>query len=156
MKEKILFYDRKMGIPDANKREMITHYYGDLMYIMVDKPYCDLYFAGNFKYRVVITLKEMMEHLPKAGFMICKRSALVNLCYMKRFKKNPPMIVMNDDTIFNLSKQNKIELEEMMNSTPRISPPCTPCYTCTDNECESQVVFCRRKELRRQKEPQKE
>ena len=149
MKAKILFYDRKMGIPE--KGVIITHYYGDLMYILVDKPYCDLYFTGNIKYHFEVTLKELMEHLPKAGFLLCKRSAVANLCYMKRFRKNPPTIVMNDDTIFKLSRKNKIELEEMLNRIPRISPPCTPCYTCTDAKCESQIVFCRRKEIQIEK-----
>ena len=151
MKAKILFCDRKMVIPD--KGVMTPHYYGDLMYIEVDKPYCDLYFTGNIKYHIEVTLKELIENLPKAGFLLCKRSAVVNLCYIKRFnlKKNPPTIVMNDDTIFMLSKKNKIELEKMLYSTSRISPHCTPCITCTDDECESQIVFCRRKELRQQK-----
>jgi len=62
---------------------------------------------------------------------------------------------MNDDKIFKLSKKNKIEVKEMLNSKPRISPPCTPCYTCTDDGCKSQIVFCRRKELGQQKEPEK-
>ena len=151
MKAKILFYDRKMGIPD--KGVITPHYYGDLMYIQVDKPYCDLYFTGNIKYHIEVTLKEMIENLPKAGFLLCKRSAVVNLCYIKCFnlKNNPPKIVMNDDTIFMLSKKNKIEVEEMLKSTPRISPPCDPCYTCSDDKCESQIVFCRRKELRPEK-----
>ena len=151
MKAKILFYDRKMGIPD--KGVITPHYYGDLMYIEVDKPYCDLYFTGNIKYHIEVTLKEMIENLPKAGFFLCKRSPVVNLCYIKRFnfKNNPPKIVMTDDNIFMLSKKNKLELEEMLKSTPRISPPCTPCYTYSDDECESKIVFCRRKELRQEK-----
>ena len=143
MKSKISFHDLKMSIPD--KKGIDTHFYGDLMYIMVDKPYCDLFFAGNIKCHVEVSIKEMMNNLPKAGFIQCNRSAIANLCYMKRFNKNPRTLEMSDGTIIKLSSLNMYEFENILKSTPRISPPCRNCYICTEDECESRVVFCRRK-----------
>ena len=63
MKSKIYFYDRKMLIPVKNGT--ITRYYGELMYIIFNKPYCELYFSGDTKYMIESSLQYMIENLPK-------------------------------------------------------------------------------------------
>ena len=143
MKSKITFYDRKMAIPVETGID--ARYYGELMYIIFDKPYCWLHFTGNTKYRVETTLQYMMNNLPKAAFIKCRRSAILNLCYFKSFRKLPQTIVMDDGATFKLSKQNVLDFKVMMSRLSRISPPCPVCYTCTNEECASRIVFCQRK-----------
>jgi len=45
MKSKIIFHDLKMEI--LVETGVIARYYGELMYIIYDAPYCWLYFTGN-------------------------------------------------------------------------------------------------------------
>ena len=100
---------------------------------------------GIPKYVIDVSLQHIMDNLPDAAFIKCKRSVIINICYYRSYRKNPPMVVMDDGQKFNLSKKNMIEFEMMTKRIPRISPPCKACYSCTDIDCESQVVFCRRK-----------
>ena len=141
MKVNIVFHDRKMEIPV--KSGIDIHYYGDLMYIKFDKPYCSLYFADKTKYTVEISLQSMKNNLPNATFMKCKRSAIVNLCYCKHLRTNPPGIVMEDGEKFKLSKQNVPEFRSKINNLAHISPPCPEFYKCRRDECESLGLFCR-------------
>ena len=143
MKYPILFYDRNMVIP-TNKGH-VTHYYGELMYVILEKPYCILHFAENLKYSVEVALQHIIDHLPKTAFVKCKRSAIVNLCYHKALIKNTREIVMVNSVKFKLSKQNILEVFSTINNLPIISPPCPNCYTCRRDECENQIVFCRQK-----------
>ena len=143
MKSKVLFYDRKMVIPI--EIGIVTHYYGELMYILFDKPYCVLHFTGNTKYRVEVTLQSMIDNLPESGFIKCKRSAIINICYYKSFRKMGAEIVMEDGAKFKLSKQNVHDFKLIVRNLPNISPPCPACHSCKDNGCESRLAFCRRK-----------
>ena len=143
MKEQILFYDRKMVIPTNNGH--VTHYYGELMYIIFDKPYCHLHFTENVKYKMEVALQHIMDNLPKSAFVKCRRSAIVNLCHHKVFLKNTREIVMVNSVKFKLSKQNILDLLSIIKNLSIISPPCPNCYTCRRDECENQIVFCRRK-----------
>ena len=143
MKEKITFYDRKMMIESDSGFDI--HYYGELMYIKFNKPDFDFYFTGNKNYTIEISLQYMLENLPPA-FTKCKRSAILNLCYIRHFrKKNPPKIIMDDGCEFKLSRKNVPEIDAKIKRLSRISPPCPVCYTCENIECDSQVVFCRQK-----------
>ena len=153
MKSKIYFCDRKMLIPLKNGT--ITRYYGELMYIMFNKPYCELYFIGDTKYMVENSLQYMIENLPRGGFIKCNRMAIVNICYHKIFCKNPPTIVMDNGQEFKLSRKNIKEFELLIKKASRLSPPCYACYSCDDNDCENQIVFCRRKNARPNEEPEK-
>ena len=154
MKTLITFYDRKMAI--FAESEINARFYGNLMYIKFDKPHCWLYFTENEKFKVEIPLKEMTDNLPKAGFMKCKRSAVVNICYFKKLIGHSRTIEMNDGTTFKLSKQDVNDFRQLLKRTPRISPPCTDCNSCTNDNCESQIVFCRRIETKQKNEPQTE
>ena len=143
MKSKILFHDRKMVIPIETG--CVTHYYGELIYILFDKPYCVLYFTGNIKYRVETSLRYMMDNLPELGFMKCKRSVIINICYYKSFRKIVPEVVMEDGASFKLSRQNVLDFKMMIKCLPNMSPPCPACHICADNDCGSRLAFCRRK-----------
>ena len=151
MKSKISFCDRKMVIPVETGVDV--RYYGELMYIIFDKPYCWLHFTENTKYKVEVTLKDMMDNLPKEVFMKCKRSAILNLCYCKVFRKKPPVIVMDDGEKFMLSRQNVQDFRRMTNILPRISPPCHTCYTCRNDKCENRVIFYQKKMAMQNNEP---
>jgi len=140
MKPKISFYDRKMVIPI--KRGVDACYYGELMYVKFDKPYCILHFTGSKKYKVEISLKEMMDNLPQNTFFKCKRSAILNICYFRSFSNNPPMITMDDGAKFELSKQNVQFFNQIKINFTRISPPCHSCYTCKYETCKNRVLFC--------------
>jgi len=143
MKSKILFHDRKMVIPIETG--FIAHDYGELMYILFDKPYCVLHFTGNCKYWVEISLQYMIDNLPKSGFMKCKRSAIINICYYKNFRKIESEIVMEDGARISLSKQNISDFKLMIKCLPNISPPCPACHRCTNLACENRLAFCRRR-----------
>ena len=143
LKQKIVFKDRKMII--FEKKGTVCRYYGDLMYVTFDKPYCRLHFAGNTKYCTEVNLQHIMDNLPKAVYIKCKRSAIVNVCYCKELKSNPPMVVMEDGMEIKLSKRNVPVFKQMMNDLPRISPPCPSCYTCRNENCINRVLFCRQK-----------
>ena len=145
MKQKILFYDRNMVIQVNQK--LITHYYGELMYIKFEKPYCHLFFTGKNNYMVEIRLQTLIDNLPAAAFFKCKRSTIINLCYYKRFQKNPPIVVMADGKEIDLSKNNVPEFESRIESLPSLIPPCADCYTCPTADCENQALFCRRKKI---------
>lgn len=143
MNFQIKFDDRIMGI--STKSGIETRYYGELMYFIFNKPYCDLYFTGNKKYCVEISLKDLIENLPSGAFFKCKRSAVVNLCYFKAFRKREREIEMEDGKKIELSKQNVPDFGKIFSNLPCISPPCRACYECDDHACDSQIVFCRRK-----------
>ena len=146
MKIPIIFHDREMAI--FAESEINARFYGNLMYIKFDKPYCWLHFTENEEFKVEIPLKVMTDNLPKAGFFKCKRSAVVNICYLLRLKVHSRTIEMNDGTTFKLSKQDVNDFRQLLKRTPRLSPPCTDCHSCTNDTCESQIVFCRRIEAK--------
>ena len=141
MKSPILFYDRKMVI--QTKDGYATHYYGELMYVLFDKPDCLLHFTENAKYRVEVTLQHIMDNLPKATFIKCKRSAIVNLCYHKSFIKTSREIIMDNSEIIKVSKQNVNDIYIAIKNLPIISPPNTHCYSCQNNECNTKILFSR-------------
>ena len=85
MKYQILFHERKMGI--AINTGVVFRHYGELMYVIFDKPYCVLYFTGSAKYKIEIPLQYIEDNLPEGIFMKCKRSAILNIFYCKEFKK---------------------------------------------------------------------
>ena len=154
MKSKILFRDRKMMI--HTETGFVAHYYGELMYVLFDKPYCVLHFTGNSKYWVEVSLQYMIDNLPESGFMKCKRSAIINICYNKSFKKIGSEIVMEDGARIKLSKQNIFDLKLIIKCLPNISPPCPVCHRCADHACESRLAFCRRKKTGSHSSPEME
>jgi len=144
MKSQILFYDRSMIIP--TNRGHVTHFYGELMYIIFDKPYCVLHFAENVIYSVEIAIQHVMDNLPKAPFIKCERSAIVNLCYHKAFIRNTREIVMVNSERIKVSKQNVNDINSAIKNIPIISPPCPNCYTCRNDECERHIVLSQKKD----------
>ena len=145
MAQKIVFHDKKMEIPVRNGAD--ARYYGELMYIIYDAPYCKLRFADNTNYIVETTLQSILDNLPEAAFFKCNRSVVVNICFYKGYRLTPPVIVIDDGKEFNLSRRNVNGFINMKNSLPRISPPCPKCYTCKIEECENRILFTRRKML---------
>ena len=143
MKQKIVFKEKKMIIPV--KTGEVYRYYGELMYVIFDKPYCWLHFTGNTKYCVEVNLQHIMDNLPEAVYIKCKRSAIVNACYCKELKTNLQKAVMEDGTEIKLSKRNVPVFKQMMVDLPRISPPCPSCYTCKNENCINRALFCRQK-----------
>ena len=141
MESKIVFHDLKMEI--LVETGIIARYYGELMYIIYDAPYCWLYFTGKNRYRVVIPLKKLMDNLPTASFIKCKRSFVLNVCYYKEYVVTKSMVVMEDGREFNLTRRNVLNFNTMRNNISRISPPCTRCYSCTKEKCNKRVTFCR-------------
>ena len=144
MNPKISFKDRKMVIFTATGP--VSQFYGDLMYIIFDKPDCLLHFSDDIIYRVEVPMKYIMEHLPEAPFIKCRRSTIVNLCYFKSINKFSLELTMNNNEKIKLTKQNVNAIISKVGYLPRISPPCSICYSCDDVECDTQMVFCRRKE----------
>ena len=154
MKPKIVFYDRNLSIPDKSKCKIF--YYGELMYIKFDKPYCIFYFTKKRIHWIKVSLKEIADKLPEAVFLKCQRSVIINLCYLKGFDKNPLMVEMVDGTKFELTKQNRVELDLMLGRLKDIAPPCPICYPCLEDKCERQALFCKRLNVHDYKEPEKE
>ena len=154
MKTSITFYDREMAI--SAKGDIHVRSYANLKYIKCDKPHCLLYFTGEEELEVEITLKELIDNLPKAGFMKCNRSSILNICYLKDLIRHSRLIEMKDGTKFKLSKKVMSDIQPLLKSAPRLSPRCHDCYTCTDENCASQIVFCRRFENQPKKQSEKE
>ena len=109
MKSKIIFYDRKMAIPV--KTGIVTGYYGELMYIQFDKPYCLLNFTGKNRYMVEVSLQYIIDNLPEGMFLKCRRSAILNVCYCKELINTPPTAVMEDGVKIRLTKLNVWDLK---------------------------------------------
>jgi len=145
MTQKIVFHDQKMEIPVKNGAD--ARYYGELMYVIYDAPYCKLRFVNNTDYNVETSLQSIMDNLPEAAFFKCNRSVVINICYYKGYRLKPPVVVIDDGKEFDLSRRNINDFIKMKNNLPRISPPCPKCYTCKIEECENRILFFRRKTL---------
>ena len=139
MKSKIVFHDLKMEI--RIETGVISRYYGELMYIIYDAPYCWLYFTGRNRYRIIVTMKSLMNNLPEASFVRCKRSVILNVCYYKEYDHTKSMVIMEDDREFKLTQPNIMKFNTIRNKIPHNSPPCPRCYTCTEEKCESRMIF---------------
>ena len=135
MKSKIIFFDQKMAI--TTETGIVFRYYDDLMYILFDKPYCSLYFTGNVRYMAEVPLQYIMDNLPKTTFMICKRSAVLNICYCRELKKSTRMVEMEDGTEINLSKRNMLNFKWMIDNLSCIS---SHRPNCTDDEFKNHMV----------------
>ncbi len=146
MKTKIVFHDLKMEIPTETGE--VAHFYGELMYVVYDRPYCWLHFTGNARYKIEASLKYLMDNLPQDAYIQCSRSVIFNICYYREYRKDPPVVIMDDGMAFNLSRRNVMDFKRQKNSLSRISPPCPGCYACMDEKCTGQAVFCRRKKAR--------
>ena len=141
MNSKIVFHDLKIEI--ADKTGFIVYYYGELMYIIYDAPYCWFYFADKTKYKIETTVQYLFDNLPEVFFR-CNRSSIINISYYKKFLINMNKLVMDDGKIFTLSRNNAIKFNTKRISLPRITPPCLNCYSCKI-ECESMLAFCLKK-----------
>jgi len=146
MAQKIVFHDQKMEISVKNGAD--ARYYGELMCIVYDAPFCKLHFADNTDYTVETSLQSIIDNLPEAPFFKCDRSVVINICYYKGYRLNPSVIVIDGGKEFKLSRRNVNDfIKKMKNNLPRISPPCPKCYTCKIEECENRILFVRRKTL---------
>ena len=141
MRTKINFYDLKMLI--FHKSEKAAYYYCELMYIIYDKPYCRLFFSNKKKNVIEMSITTLMEYLPESVFLMCKRSAIVNLCYLKHLKHDEMTIEMSDGVKFPLSKANIMDFNLMIEKVEDISPYCPDCFACKPT-CKKQPLFCRR------------
>jgi hypothetical protein len=142
---KIVFHDQKMEIAVENGADV--RYYGELMYIIYDAPYCNLYFSDNTDYKVETSLQTIMDNLPKTTFFRCNRSVIINICYYKKYRIQPPVIAIDDGKEFKLSRRNVKDFVKMKTDLPRILPSCPKCHTCKIEECESRIIFCRREKI---------
>ena len=70
MKSKIAFHDLKMEIAEGTK--VVSRFYGELMYIIYDAPYCRLYFNDTQKYQVKIALQFMSDNLPISFVLVAQ------------------------------------------------------------------------------------
>jgi hypothetical protein len=145
MTSKIVFHDQKIEIAVENGAD--ARFYGELMYVIYDAPYCKLYFSDNTDYKVETTLQSIMDKLPETTFFKCNRSVIINICYYKRYRIQPPVIVTDDGKEFKLSRRNVKNFEMVKADLPRISSSCPKCHTCKIEDCESRIVFCRRKKI---------
>ena len=109
-----------MEIPVKNGAD--ARYYGELMYVIYDAPYCKLSFVDNTNYTVETSLQSIIDNLPEATFFKCNRSAVINICYYKGYRLKPPVIVTDDGKEFNLSRRNVKDFITIKNNLPRISP----------------------------------
>ena len=130
MKSKIVFHDLKMEIPIKNGEAVF--YYGDLMYVVCDKPFCYLHFVNEETiYSVEISLKRLFENLPQKVFFQCNRQNIINICHYKRYTVKPPEIVMNNGNKVPLSyrkiaafKNLKSNLQHVLQSSAENCPNC--------------------------------
>jgi DNA-binding LytR/AlgR family response regulator len=146
MKSGLIFHDIKMEIPV--KTGVIVRYYGELMYVIYDAPYCWLYFVGKVKYKIEAAMQYVLDNLPES-FVRCNRSVILNLCYYKEYRMISSEVVMEDDMVFSLSRLNTHKFNAMRINMPYISLPYTCCYTC-EKECENKPIFSRRKNIKHQ------
>ena len=140
MKTKIEFYDLQMLI--FRKSEKVTHYYGELMYIRYEKPYCHLFFADKHNSWIEMSITTLMDYLPDSVFLMCKRSTIVNLCYFKRLTYDPLTIEMSDGEKFAISKANALDFNLMIETIQELSPSCPDCFACKP-DCKKQPLYCR-------------
>jgi len=140
MKSIISFYDRKMVLPV--RTGIITRYYGELICVTYDKPYCVLHFAHNTKYMVDVSLQYLMDNLPSSVFIFGNRSSIINICYCRELNRSELFAIMENDIQIRMSKKNVLKFIWLMNNMPCISPPCPICYTCTNHECKNHAIFC--------------
>ena len=140
MKAKIVFNDLKMEI--ANDGKVTTRFYGELMYVIYDAPYCLLHFTDDKKYRVEATMQFVLDNLPIA-FIRCNRSVILNMCYYKEYDSMLMEVKMECGKHFKLSRRHLRNFKEARQSLPRISPPCQICYVCINEECKNRDVFYR-------------
>jgi hypothetical protein len=124
-----------------------ARYYGELVYVIYDAPYCNLHFSDNTDYKVETSLQAIMDNLPEATFFRCNRSVIINICYYKRYRIQPPVIVIDDGKEFKLSRRNVKDFVMKKTDLPRISLSCPKCHTCKIEECERRIVFCRREKI---------
>ena len=141
MNSTIKFYDQTMEIPIETGKKV--HYYGKLMYVRYEAPYCWLHFADNPKCKVEIALQEIMRNLPQYVFFQCNKSTIINLCYHTGYNTYTRTVIMDDGKRFELSRRKANVFKNMKEILPRLSPPCPACYTCTKKDCDNRVVFCR-------------
>ena len=141
METKIVFYDHKMVVHSKSKK--VAYYYCELKYVKYEKPYCTLHFKNHPTCWAEISIKTMIEHLPESAFLMCKRSAIVNLCHLGSFDNSPPTIVMEDGVKFPLSRANTADLSCKLEKIEDISPSCPDCFVCK-SDCKKQPLFCRR------------
>ena len=120
MKSKIAFFDRKIAI--TAETGIVFRHYDELMYVLFDKPYCSLYFTGNSRYMLQVSLQKIMEKLPKTTFMKCKRSAVLNVGYCKELRKIPQIVVMDDGREIKLSKSNILTFSWMIENKSMSTP----------------------------------
>ena len=140
MNSKIVFIDKKMIIP--TKTGTIYRYYSELKYVIFDKPYCSFHFADGDIYIVEDNLCNIMENLPEDIFLKCKRAAILNVCYCKELKTNPPTALMRDGKEIRLSKCNVPDFKNMMINAKQASPLCKKCYACINEKCVNRDVIC--------------
>ena len=139
MKSKVIFYHLKIEVPDDTK--VVALYYGELMYIVYDSPYCWLHFTGNKKYKVETTLQYMLDNLPIA-FIRCNKSVILNVFYYEEYDQTSLMVRMNDGMKFKFARRRVRNFNETKLKLLRISPPCVNCYVCTNEKCENRMGFC--------------
>ena len=119
----------------------VSRYYSDLMYVRYDAPHCWLHFICGAKYRVEVSLTWLLAHLPELPFFKCNRAEIINICYYKEYRKNPPMVILENDVTFELSVRNIYDFKKRKNNLQCISPPCAVCVVCEDHNC-SENLFC--------------
>ena len=104
MKSKVKFLSAKVimitGVIE------VARYYQDLMYIEFKNPYCRLHFSEGADYFVDISLTRLLANIPDKTFFRCNRTEVINLYYYGGFNKELNEVMLEEGSIFKLSKRN--------------------------------------------------
>jgi DNA-binding LytR/AlgR family response regulator len=134
---KIIFHKFKVEIIEESKGYI--YYYGDILYITYNKPYCKIFCLGRGKSHMLhYSLNILLKILPPVFFR-CERSVIINLARMKKYDFTSMKITMEDDHILPLANRKKNDFIKLKTSITNLTAPFQDCFSCDSIEtcCES-------------------
>jgi hypothetical protein len=134
--KKIIFHEYKLEI--IEKHTGYIYYYGDIIYIIYDKPFCKIHFVDNSTFHICYPFNRLLKILPRIFFQ-CKKSIIINLARMKQYNFKEMEIIMEDNTVFSLSYRRKNDFVKEKEGINRLTVPFKDCFLCESKSkcCES-------------------
>jgi DNA-binding LytR/AlgR family response regulator len=134
-KQNIIFHEYKLEISVNGKT--VIYPYGDILYIVAEKPYCKVCCVDNKQYLLLYPLDKFINVLPDCFFQ-CNRSTIINLSWVKEYDCTKDMkVVMNNNNAFSISRNRKDDLRKTVHSIARLTVPFEQC-----SRCDSESFCC--------------
>jgi DNA-binding LytR/AlgR family response regulator len=133
--QNIVFHEYKLEILINGKT--VIHPYGDILYIITEKPYCKVSCINNKHYLLLYPLDKFINILPDCFFQ-CNRSTIINLSRVIEYDCTKEMkIVMENNKSFSISRNKRNDFKEKIHSIVRLTVPFEKCF-----ECDSESFCC--------------